>query len=433
MNPQVSREKFRLFDCLMNAMLLKTINKDFNYALLTAACAIATQFLVSSAPASANYAVKAEETMNFIQTNLYDSKAKLYYPNTQMRRKDLSYDFMWGNGVMFSALVGATRHNPEKYKPLLYSFADGLKKYWDEQAPIPGFDAYFSSPDGDDKYYDDNAWLVLGFAEAYDVTKDPKFLDWARRTQKFVLSGWDEKLGGGIYWRPDNKSKNTCVNAPAAVAALRLYALGDKDQLVWAQRTCAWTNANLQDKDGLFWDNISTESKIEKTKWTYNTALMIRANVGLFEVTKDQKYLAEARREADAGIAKWADPQTGGFADDAKFNHLFSEALLEVYEASKDIKYLNAVRRDADFAWRYVHDSNNGGFWNQWHKANHSADDRKTMIENAAAARLFWLLTLYQDVEELRIAGEKALQNKETAKAAELFSQALNSTSEIGG
>ena len=35
------------------------------------------------------------------------------------------------------------------------------------------------------------------------------------------------------------------------------------------------------------------------------------------------------------------------------------------------------------------------------------------MIENAAAARLFWLLAPYQDVEELRAAGEKALQQKD--------------------
>ncbi len=408
-------------------MLLQTTT------LLKSALASAAALLILNiVPARANYAAKAEGTMNFIQKNLYDSKAKLYHPAVPMKDKELPYDFMWGNGVMFSALVGATKQNPEKYKPVLYDFAEGLKKYWDEQAPVPGFDAYFSSPDGDDKYYDDNAWLVLGFVEAYEVTKDPKFLDWARRTQKFVLSGWDDKLGGGIYWRPDNKSKNTCINAPAAVSALRLYEMGDKDQLTWATRLCTWTSDKLQDKDGLFWDNINTEGKVEKTKWTYNTALMIRANVGLYQVTKNQNYLAEARRVADAGIAKWADPKTGGFTDDAKFNHLFSEALLDVYEATKDVKYLNAVRRDADFAWRYVRDSNSGGFWNQWRKANHSSDDRKTMIENAAAARLFWLLVPYQDVEELRAAGEKDLQQKDFSKAAELFLQALNSTSDIG-
>ncbi len=184
------------------------------------------------------------------------------------------------------------------------AFAQGLKKYWDEDAPVPGFDAYFASREHDDKYYDDNAWLVLGFVEAYEVTRDPMFLDWARRTQRFVLSGWDDKLGGGIYWHQQNKnSKNTCSNAPTAAAALRLLeAGGDREQLQWAQRLCTWTNANLLDKDGLFWDNISVDGKIERTKWTYNTALMIRSNVLLHKTTKQKSYLTEARRQADAGI-----------------------------------------------------------------------------------------------------------------------------------
>ena len=39
---------------------------------------------------------------------------------------------------------------------------------------------------------------------------------------RFVLSGWDERLGGGIYWRPDHKTKNTCSNGPGATAGLVL-------------------------------------------------------------------------------------------------------------------------------------------------------------------------------------------------------------------
>ena len=40
----------------------------------------------------------------------------------------------------------------------------------------------------------------------------------------FVLSGEDARVGGGIYWREnERKSKNTCVNAPAIVSGLRLY------------------------------------------------------------------------------------------------------------------------------------------------------------------------------------------------------------------
>ena len=118
-------------------MLLQTTT--FLKSVLTIAAAL----LLSTVPARANYAAKAEDTMKFIQTNLYDAKAKLYRPAVPMKEKELPYDFMWGNGVMFSALVGATKQNPEKYKPVLYAFADGLKKYWDEQAPVPGFRCLF--------------------------------------------------------------------------------------------------------------------------------------------------------------------------------------------------------------------------------------------------------------------------------------------------
>jgi uncharacterized protein YyaL (SSP411 family) len=381
--------------------------------------------------AQANYKAKAEEAMNFIQSNFYDADAKLYHAATPPDPKALPYDFMWANGVQFTALVGAAHENPEKYRPLLVAFAEGLKKYWDVNAPVPGFDAYFSSPTSDDKYYDDNAWLVLGFVEAYEDTKEPMFLDWARRTQKFVLSGWDEQLGGGIYWRPDKKSKNTCSNAPAAAAAMRLYQQGQKedaDQLQWAQRICQWTNSHLQDTDGLFWDNINREGKIERTKWTYNTALMIRANTLLYQSTKKKEYLTEARRSADAGLKKWV-AADGAIADSARFSHLFSESLLRLYDVTHDKNYLNAVRRHADYGWRYVRDPR-GGYWNDWKKKTHAPGERKLLIENASTARLFWLLAPYPDVEELRADGEKAAAQGDWRQAASLFREALDSTAD---
>jgi uncharacterized protein YyaL (SSP411 family) len=382
-------------------------------------------------PASADYRAKAGQAIAFIQEQFYDTQAGLYRPAAPIDPKALPYDFMWGNGVQFSALVAAARHQPDKYRPLLSAFASGLKRYWDEAAPLPGFDAYFASPTADDKYYDDNAWLVLGFLEAYDVTRDAMFLDWARRTQRFVLSGWDERLGGGIYWRQDKKSKNTCANAPAATAALRLYQVGgDADQLRWARRICTWTNAKLQDSDGLFWDNIDLTGQIERTKWTYNTALMIRTNLLLYRVTKERSALTEARRLAAAAIRRWVNPQSGVMADTARFNHLLSEALLELYETTREINTLNTVRRHADFGWRYGRDPR-GGYWDDWTKRLHAPDERKTLIENAATARLLWLLAPYPDVEELRASGEAAARRGEWSRAANLFRQALDSTAEI--
>ncbi|MDF2440692.1 MAG: hypothetical protein JWN98_1676 [Abditibacteriota bacterium] len=381
-------------------------------------------------PVRANYRTKAEAATDYIQRAFYDEKAGLYRPSAPLDPKALPYDFMWANGVQFSALVGAARANPTKYRPVLQAFTRGLEKYWDAGNANPGFDAYFSSPTDDDKYYDDNQWLVLGFTEAYRFTRDPKYLDWARRTHNFVLTGYDEKLGGGIYWYQKTRdSKNTCSNAPAAASALELYNIERKPaDLDMAKRLYSWTCTNLQDKDGLFWDNIKLDGTIERTKWTYNTALMIRSALGLWRATKDAKYLQEARRMADASIVYWANPQTGAFRDSAKFNHLLSEALILVFEATKDIKYLNAVRRDADFAYRHVRDVQNGGYWNDWVEKNHAPDERKTLIENSSVARLFWLLVPYADVEELRAQAEAAARKGDTKTALNLLRQALDST-----
>jgi uncharacterized protein YyaL (SSP411 family) len=382
------------------------------------------------ASAQANYKAKAIEATDYLQRAMYDEKEGLYRGSSPVDPKGLYYDVMWGNGVQFSVLAGAVRYQPERYKPILYNFTQGLNKYWDKDALIPGFDAYFSSPDGDDKYYDDNAWLVLGFTEAYGRTRDKKFLDWARRTQDFVLSGWDDKLGGGIYWYQNKKeSKNTCINAPAAVGALALYEIERKPtDLEWAKKLTAWTTQHLQDKDGLFWDNIALSGKIEKTKWTYNSALMIRANLGLWRVSKDKKYLEQARRIADAALAAWVEPQTGAFKDSARFNHLLAESLIVAYEATKDIKYLNAVRRNADFGYRYVRDVGSGGYWNQWSAGDRKDGEAKTLIESASATRVLWLLAPYSDIEELKARGDKAARSGDNKTALICYQQAIVST-----
>lgn len=392
---------------------------------------LAGALALGSIPARANYRAKAVEQMGFIQRSFYDSKETIYRGTTPVDPKALPFDVSWGNGVQLSALAGASRFEPDRYKPTLLAFSGGLRRYWDDQVPIPGFDAYFASTTDNDKYYDDNEWFVLGLLESYNTTKDPRYLTWARQTQNFALSGWDEKLGGGIYWQQNKlESKNTCSNAPAAVSALALYNVEHKpEDLDWAKRIYAWTKSHLQDTDGLYLDNMALDGKITKWKFTYNSALMMRAADGLWRATKDPMYKADSIRIADASLKEFADPTTGAFKDSARFNHLLSEALLQEYETTKDPRYLNAVRRDADFAFRNVRDAQKGGYYNDWKIKSHAPDERKELIENAAVARLYWLLTPYPDVEELQARGDDALKRGDAISAAKLFREALASTS----
>ncbi len=378
------------------------------------------------------YRLKAEEATDFVQSLFYDASAHRYRPNFPIVPGGLDYDLMWGNGIQFSVLAAAAKEDPAKYRAVLYDFTDGLTTYWDSQpkGSPPGYNAYCSGPGGTDKYYDDNEWMVLGYAEAYQNTHDPKFLALARATQDFVLSGWDDKLGGGIYWKLDHQSKNTCSNAPAAASALRLdQVAGDREQGTWGIKIKDWTQAHLQDTDSLYWDAYHIDGKIEKTKWTYNTALMIRTDVLLYQLRHTEPDLEEAKRMADAGLAQWTDPATGSLQkteDATRFTHLFCEALLRLYDVTHNVRYLNAVRQQAAFGYKYARDPS-GGYWDKWVTKPHKPDETKTMIENASAARLFWLLAPYPDPAELTAAGREAAGRGQEAQAESLLSQAADS------
>jgi len=357
---------------------------------LTAWCAV---------PAQASYLQKAEDATDFIQKNFYDSAKQRYHPDLPVDPKKLPWDFMWGNGVIFSDLALATKYDPEKYKSVLYEFSSSLwSNYWDPASPVPGFNAYCSGPNGTDKYYDDNEWMVRDYLEAYAATRDSQFLDKARSTQRFVLSGWDNVLGGGIYWRLNHQSKNTCSNAPAAAAALTLaHVGGDETQTAWAREICDWENNNLRDTNGLYFDGMGLDGKIGRHEFTYNTALMIIADIGLYHFSNDPADLKTIRSTADAALAAWADPATGSLQkteDSPLFVQYLCEALLRTYDTTHDAKYLNAVRGEADYAYKVGHDPQ-GGYWEHWTDKPHSTSETKTLIINASAARIFWLLVPY--------------------------------------
>jgi len=385
-------------------------------------------------PASADYRQKAEAQTDYIQAHFYDAAAARYHSHSPDKPGDLPFAFMWDNGVQFRDLVDAARYDPVKYKPLVAPYAVSLmKNYWDPtpKGSPPGFNAYCSGPGGDDKYYDDNAWMVLGFVEAYDLTHDAQYFDWAKQTQAFVLSGYDDKLGGGLYWKLKHESKNTCVSAPDSVAALNLYTRkGGDEQLGWGQRLHDWTDATLEDKDGLYWDNVNLNGTVGKTKWTYNTGLMIEADVRLSQIKHDPKFLAEAERSADAAIATWQDPETGRFQNGATFTHLLCGSLIRLYEADHKVAYLNAVRRHVAYGERYVRDAAGGGYWSSWDKADHKPGETKELLENASDARMLWLLVPYPDPDALYAQGTQAAGRGKNAQAEQLLRQAADSDTE---
>lgn len=331
----------------------------------------------SSTKPSINYADAASEVTQDIQKRFYLPEQGLYAHSV----KDRSPDFMWGNGITFSALVAAARHDPKTYEPILARFFTAMNRYWDSKVKIRGYEPVPTRGNGNDKYYDDNQWMVITFVEAFELTRDERYRARAIETNRFSLSGWDEELGGGIWWHEGHKdgSKNTCSNAPAAVACLVLgkTQAGDeaKENIEWARRIVEWTVEHLEGPDGLFGDNIKVDSgRVNRGQLTYNTALMLRAYIGLYRATGEQVWLDKARRVAKN--AEWfLSDRTGAYRDEFKWSHLMVEADLEMYRLTNESYLYDRARRNADFMYA------------KWKEA-----PPEELINLSSIARTLWLM-----------------------------------------
>jgi hypothetical protein len=322
------------------------------------------------------YALRAREVTEHIKKNFYDPQSGVYLKSMTVRKPD----YVWLQSVMLSNLVAAARSEPATYGPLLEKYFTALDAYWDAKVKIPGYEAAPTHGNGNDKYYDDNAWMVIAFLEAYETNRDPRYLKRADETLKFVLSGWDEEIGGGIWWHQGHKdgTKNACSNGPAAVGCLRLARFREKDSVALveqARKIVAWTVGALQAEDGLFDDRkVVASGEVKRGKLTYNSALMLRSLLGLYRATGEETYLEQARRIGKAG--DWfLDGKTGVYRDALRYAHFMVEADLELYRATKEDYLLARARKNVD------------AYYERW-----KAKPPEDMISNAAIARVLWLM-----------------------------------------
>ncbi len=254
---------------------------------------------------------------------------RYFVPSTGYYREELGKSdvaFNWTLGILISAQNALAQSDPS-YIPKLKSTLAMAESYWNDLGPTAGFDVLPSHPG--DRYYDDNAWMVMALVESFEITQDEQWLDRAEAALAYVLSGEDTKLGGGIYWRErDKASKNTCSNGPAAAACLGMSHHRRRDEYIEvARRLYRWTKDTLWDPmDGCFFDNIDLKGAIEGTKWSYNTALMIRSAREVARATGQSAYDRDAETFIRSAQRRWIMPD-GSIDDEMPFAHLLFENL----------------------------------------------------------------------------------------------------------
>lgn len=315
------------------------------------------------------------------------------------------YSYLWPFSGSLSATAAIMESAPEYADTLEHRVLPGLAEYLDTLRSPAAYSSYISSAPASDRFYDDNIWLGIDFTDLYRLTGKKEYLDKAEMIWKFIESGTDDVLGGGIYWCEQKKhSKNTCSNAPGAVYALKLHlATGNQSYLDKGKALYDWTFRTLRDTtDNLYFDNISLDGKIAGWKFAYNSGQMIQAGALLYRITGDKEYLDQARNTAAACYSCFFEDYTTPAGQQVRilkpgntwFHAVMVRGLAELYRIDGNPVYMDAVQASADTAWEYSRTAE-GLFSDDM--SGRKQDDRHWLLTQWAMAEIYARLASYEN------------------------------------
>ncbi|GAA4335719.1 hypothetical protein GCM10023149_43870 [Mucilaginibacter gynuensis] len=226
------------------------------------------------------YAEKGQEAL---ETYFYDPTGK-YYKTTQT---DFGFNYWWNAHALGVKVDAYNRTNDPKYLTQMKNVLQG------------SYNKNGNKFKND--FYDDMEWWAISCLRAYDATKDITYKNAAVELWGYIKTGWTDKNHGGIMWNintPDGK--NACSNGPAAIIAARLYQLDkNPDDLAWAKKIYEWEKQYLVDAaTGLVWDAYGNYDN--GWRFTYNQGTYIGAAVELYAITKEAKYLNDAKQTTNS-------------------------------------------------------------------------------------------------------------------------------------
>lgn len=213
---------------------------------------------------------------------------------------------------------------------------------------------------------DDTEWWAIGWIQAYDMTRDPKYLAMAQTIANYVHGFWDtSSCGGGVWWDRERTYKNAVTVGLyiRMTAALHNRMPGDT---TWLNRaTTGWNwfvNSGMVNAAGLVNDGLDASCHNNgSTVWTYNQGLAIGGALELWRATGNPTQLAFAKRMADSAIASSTLSPNGiltescdaaGTCDDnqKQFKGVFMRYLLDLATATGG--YRAYAQRQADTLWQ---------------------------------------------------------------------------------
>lgn len=343
----------------------------------------------------------------------YQASNGLFKENYPEQSGDLSYSYLWPYNSLIS---GAALLNDLGYEVDYKKLLSGLNCYWSNGVNGNSFGGFGASTNGEHgigtRYYDDNSIVGITLIEAYKHFRDKVYLDKAKEVVKFLKTGEDNNLYGALWWNEsekniqgnENSNKPACANGYAAQFLLEYYKVCPEvekvDVLDFAKRLYGWIKQHLEDtSDHCYWNSIDASGFINKTKWTYNTGVMIQNGVDLYQITSEKSYLEDAIASAKGSYVYFVRSRNGVMAypdSDPWFNTKLLRGYLDIIPYYSDAeKYIKTYADNIDYAYKNARTSE-GFFYEDWTgkepKRYYQLLMQDAVIESSAALGLYYNL-----------------------------------------
>lgn len=341
--------------------------------------------------------------------------AGLFNENYPKGSGDGAASFLWP----YDGLVaGVSTLHKLGYEVGYKDMVDRFEAYY-RQRGVLNVGGYGSSTDGKngggDRFFDDNAIIGIELVEAYELLKDPKYLERCAQIVKFYKAGIDNTMGRALWWcesninQPGNDSSNkpACANGFATWFLMRYYEVCPEAEkaevLALAKDLYQWLYDNLRDPgDNLYWNSKGADGSINTTKWTYNSGAMIAGGVRLYEATGDTRYLNEAKATAKSSYDYYVRSRNGiplcYPTNDPWFTiqMIKSYVELESYDKSFVAKAMEVFIANLDNAWAKGR-MKNGLFYEDWTGVKVNPDRDKGLLMQAAALESLGVVAIYKN------------------------------------
>lgn len=237
---------------------------------------------------------------------------------------------------------------------------------------------------GGDCFFDDNIWVARNYLRAYEIFGEEWYLEEAIRVWNWVISGWDEDLGG-IVWSEvgltDNATeqhleRGLSANACGIMVSAMLsdYAETQEEKefyMDWAEKFYNFCKKMQNTPDTYdYWNGIHTvinadgtrsDGAVNRVHYSYNSGSMILADLLMYERVDDsekQAYLDDAVNTAAAAQLTFNTIDPGAlqfyYSGDPWFAAILCEAYYELREYAPEAadEYLTAFNENVTQAYR---------------------------------------------------------------------------------